>query len=464
MYDVFIIGGGPAGYVAAIKAAQLGMTAALAEDRKLGGTCLNRGCIPTKTLVHAASSYRSLSEMAYMGIDVPPASFDYGRMQAYKSRTLDTIRDGVSRLLQANHVEIYDGQAVVEAPDRVSVGGKTVEAEHILVAAGCRPSFPPIPGADGPGVFTSDFLLEQEHPFYKRLVIIGGGVVGIELAGVYADLGSEVTVIEGLDRILPILDREFSQNLSMILKKRGVSIYTASTVTAVERDGAELICRFSSKKGEMEARGDGVLMAAGRRPCTDGLFAPGFEPDMERGFIKVNARYESSLPGVYAVGDCNGIIQQAHAAEAQGAACVEYIAGRSAPSIDPDVVPICVYVEPEIACCGITADEAKQQGIPTVAGKYVMSGNAKIVMEHTERSFIKLVFHAQTDVLLGAQLMCPRATDIITELNTAVKNGLTSAQLLSALRPHPTFAEGITEAVEAAHGQAIHVMPAGRRG
>ena len=464
MYDVFVIGGGPAGYVGAIRAAQLGLTVALAEERELGGVCLNRGCVPTKALMHAADAYRRLRELPAMGVTVENAAFDYGRIHDYKRETVAKLRAGVEQLLKANGVTVYPVRARVAAPGRVRVGDELAEARHIQMAVGARPSVPPIPGAgDDPDVFTSDALLEDPDRFYQRLVIIGGGVIGVEMASIYSALGCQVTIIEAMDRLLPMMDREISQNLAMILKKRGVTVHTGASVTGICREGGALTCAFTDKKGRGAVQGDGVLISVGRRPNTEDLFEGDWGPETVRGFLRVNDRYETSVPGVFAVGDCNGILQLAHAAEAQAMACMEYIAGRGEASVDPHVVPACVYTDPEIACAGVTADEAKVRNIPTVTGKYVMNGSAKAVIEGTERSFVKLVFHAETDVLLGAQLMCPRATDLIAELTTAVVNGLTSRQLLAVLRPHPTFAEAVTEAVESAHGQAVHVMPARRR-
>ena len=463
MYDIFVIGGGPAGYTGAIRAAQLGLTVALAEERDLGGTCLNRGCVPTKALLHASGLYRQLGELEALGLSAAGVGFDYGKIHAYKDNTVAQLRGGIDQLLRGNGVTLYPARAQVAGPGRVSVGGEMVEARRILVAAGSVPALPPIPGAEDPDVVTSDQLLQEPDRFYRRLTIIGGGVIGVELASVYAALGCQVTIVEAMDRILPMMDREISQNTALILKKRGVAIHTGAMVSGITRNENGLTCAFSTKKGEGSALSDGVLISVGRRPNTAALFAEGCQPEMNRGFLQVNDRYETSLPGVCAVGDCNGRLQLAHAAEAQAMAAVEFIAGRAEPSVNPDVVPSCVYTDPEIGCVGLTADEARAREIPAAVGKYVMNGNAKVLLEGAERSFIKLVFHGETDVLLGAQLMCPRATDLIGELTCAVVNGLTSRQLLAALRPHPTFLEGVTEAVEAAHGQAIHVMPPRRR-
>ena len=312
MYDICIIGGGPAGYVGAIRAAQLGFTVALCEERDLGGTCLNRGCVPTKALMHASDAYRSLSAMASMGVCPGQASFDYAKIHAYKQATVDALRTGIQQLLQANKVQVIQARAQVLAPGKVQAGEEILEAKHILVATGSYPSIPPIPGArEDEDVCTSDALLEEPDRFYQRLIIIGGGVIGVEMASVYAGLGCQVTIIEALDRLLPMMDREISQNLSMILKKRGVQVYTGATVTGIVRGEGGLCCSFTTKKGEETALGDGVLISVGRRPNTNGLFAQGCAPAMERGFIQVDAGYQSSIPGIYGVGDCNGKLQLA---------------------------------------------------------------------------------------------------------------------------------------------------------
>ena len=490
MYDICMIGGGPAGYTGAIKAARLGMKTALVEADKLGGTCLNRGCIPTKALLHSADAYRNLEKYETMGIRIDGSSFDYERMHACKDETVTRLRDGVGALLKGNGVDVYPGRALVTAPARgqaepdgqeaaagpeetgkeaeparitVSRDGEApvvIEARSVVLATGCYPSIPPIPGADDKDVFTSDELLTDATRFYKRLVIIGGGVIGMEMAGIYRALHCEVTVLEAMDRILPMMDREISQNLAMILKKRGVAIQAGASVTGIRRTAEGLVCSYDSKKGSGEVVCDGVLISVGRRPATKDLFtAEGPAPELTpRGFVSVGDSYETSLPGIYAVGDCNGLCQLAHAAEAQAMACMEYIAGKEKAAINPSVVPSCVYTDPEIACVGLTADDAKKQGIPVLTGKYVMNANAKVMMEHTERSFIKLIFHKETKVLLGAQLMCPRATDMIAELADGVVHERTMEELLYALRPHPTFVEAVAEAIEAAEGKSLHSL------
>ncbi len=462
-YDLIVVGGGPGGYVSAIRAAQLGLKTALIEKGDLGGTCLNRGCVPTKTLMHTANLYREMLESGILGIQVEGQGYDFGQMHNRKNDVVEQLRDGIAQLLKANKVDVYQAAAVISDAHTVQAGEACLTAEHILIAAGSVPVVPPIAGAQLPNVVTSDALLEAQRVDCKKLLIIGGGVIGVEMASIYASLGKQVIIVEAAERILPLMDREISQNLSMILKKRGIEIYTSAMVSAIEPGESGLVCRFTDKKGEQSADADVVLLSVGRRPSTAGLFAEGFAVEYgPKGHIQVDEQFRTSVPSIFAVGDVIGGIQLAHAAEAQGIAAVEYISGMEQPSVNYQLVPSCVYTTPEIASVGITADEAKKAGREVITGKYVMNGNAKTVIEQQDRGFIKVVFDKETEALVGAQLMCARATDLIGELTTAVSLGLTREQLAHTMRPHPTFCEGITEAVEAAAGHSIHTAPSRR--
>lgn len=462
-YDLIVIGGGPGGYVAAIRASQLGMRTALVEKRELGGTCLNRGCIPTKTLMHTANLYREAGACETLGLELGQRSYDFARIHQRKNDVVSQLRDGIAQLLKANQVDVYAAAGQIVDGNTVKAGEKTLTAGHILIAAGSVPAVPPIKGADLPGVVTSDALLEEQGVDCQRLLIIGGGVIGVEMASVYASLGKAVTIVEAAERILPPMDREISQNLAMILKKRGVTVFTSAMVSEISQGDDGLVCHFTDKKGEQTAAADVVLISVGRRPCTAGLFADGFAVEQtERGFVAVDETFRTSVPTISAIGDVIGRMQLAHAAEAQGIAAVEFISGQKEASVNFDLVPSCVYTTPEIASVGITADDAKKAGREVVTGKYSMNGNAKTIIEQQDRGFIKVVFDKETDVILGAQLMCARATDLISELVTAVSLGLTRQQLGRTMRPHPTFCEGITEAVEAAGGHGIHTMPSRR--
>ena len=458
-YDLLVIGAGPGGFAAAVKAAQFGKKVALFESREPGGTCLNRGCIPTKALMHSSQLYQELKE-GVPGIALGSVEPDWASLAARKNQVVETLRDGYAFLLKGNKIDLIPEKAVITGPNTVRAGDETYEAPHILVAAGSIPSRPPIPGLDLPGVVTSDELLDDIAP-RDTMVIIGGGVIGVELATVWAAMGTHVIIVEALERILANLDREISQSVVMQLKKQGVEIYTSAMVSNLTREGDQVTVHFTYKGEEKSASAPTVLAAMGRRANTAGLF-DGVEVEMNRGMLVVNEKYETSLPSVLAIGDAIGGIQLAHKAEAEGVRAVELLYGDEAErSASP--IPSCVYTAPEIAQTGLTADECKAQGIPTLVGKYVMGGNGRTVIEGGGRTFMKVVFHAETHVLLGAQLLCHRATDIISELNTAVALGLTAEQMLQPVRPHPTFAEGITEAVEAAFGKSLHSAPARKR-
>lgn len=445
-YQLIVIGAGPGGYVAALKAAKLGLKTAVVENRDVGGTCLNRGCIPTKTLLHTSELLREAREGEKFGVSAQGASVDFAAAHRRKAEVTEKLRSGIEGLFKQKKVDLLRGTGTILAPGQVSVEGQTYTADKILIATGSIPSRPPIPGLEY--AITSDELLESQDKVYGSLVIIGGGVIGVEFASIYSALGCEVTVLEAMDRILPNMDREICQNLSMILKKRGVKIFPGAMVTSVEqREDGMRVVRYTLKDQPGEAVGEAVLCAIGRRPNTQGLFGEGFSVEMERGRILVDETFQTSVPGIYAVGDVSSKIQLAHAASAQGTACVERLAGEE-PLVDVSQVPSCIYTSPEIASIGITADEAKAAGRAVKVGKYVMFSNGKTVIVDGERGFIKIVADAETGVILGAQLMCERATDMLSQLTAAVVNGLTARQLLKVMRPHPTFEEGVGEALE----------------
>lgn len=460
-YDLIVIGGGPGGYEAALRAAKAGLKTLLVEEQGIGGACLNRGCIPTKTLMHASELYREAGRFEEFGLAAQAVAFDMAKMQARKAQVVDNLKSGIQQQLKTHKVEILQGHGMILGPGRVrvtlSAAGETaaeekiLETRRILIATGAVPAKPPIPGLDLPGIFTSDDLLDSDagRQVYDPLIIIGGGVIGVEMATIYNALGCQVTLLEALPRLLPAMDREISQNLSMILKKRGVQIFTGAKVTRVAQEGAGLVCHFESKESPQSLPAAGILVAIGRKPYTGGLFAPGVEPAVERGALVVDRDFQTSIPGIYAAGDVIGGIQLAHAAAAEGIVAVEGMAGLKL-GISLKAVPGCVYTNPEIASVGLTEDEAKAAGIAVIAGKSLMSANGKSVIENQDRGFIKLVFDKETEVLLGAQLMCARATDLISELTTALVNGLTRAQLAAVIRPHPTFSEAVTQAAEAA--------------
>ena len=450
-YQLLIIGAGPGGYVAALHAAKRGLRTAVIENREVGGTCLNRGCIPTKTLLHSSEIIAGINGGEKFGVGAERVHFDMSAIFARKREVSAKLSGGIEGMFRAAKVDLLRGTGTVTGSGTIKFvgeeGEKVITAERILLATGSVPARPPIPGLDLPGVLTSDELLEGCDHLYDSLVIIGGGVIGVEFATFYADLGCKVTIIEGLDRLLPNMDREVGQNLSMILKKHGVDVYTNSLVANVEKDGDALKVNFTNKDKALSVSGEAVLCAIGRRPYTEGLFADGVSVEMNGRSIRVDENYETSLPGVYAIGDVSSKIQLAHVASAQGTDCVERMVGGKGMT-DLSAVPSCIYCVPEIACVGITADEAKAAGREVVSGKYVMFSNGKTVIRDGDRAFMKVVADKATHVIVGAQFMCEHATDMISEMATAIVNGLTVEQMLKVLRPHPTFEEGVHDALE----------------
>ena len=446
-YDLIVIGAGPGGYEAAFEAADLGMKTALVEKEALGGTCLNHGCIPTKSLLHAAELYRQLKEAGPFGIRAEQITADGEQMQAQKNDVVAQLRKGIETTAAKKKIDVYRGTGTLLENRCVSVktadGEESLQGTHILLATGSRPALPPIPGMDLEGVVTSDELLERsEKP--ERLAIIGGGVIGVEFASLYAALGSSVTVIEAMPQLLPNLDREIAQSLKMLMKKRGVRVMTGARVQEIRKNGDGSL--GLNLEGEDPVEADLVLVSVGRRPNTENLFGDNGQPAMERGRILVNAYGETNLPGVYAVGDVTGGIMLAHAATAAGRNAVRHMAGMP-PCADVRYIPSCIYTEPEIACVGMSLDEAKAAGIQADSHKVLMTANGKTVLSGAERGYIRVVYEKESGKLLGAQMMCERASDMISEFTQALVSGLTLKDMQRAVRPHPTFCEAITEAV-----------------
>lgn len=473
-FDLIIIGSGPGGYVAAIKAAKLGKRVALIESRDIGGTCLNRGCIPTKTLMHSSHLYYEAQHLQEMGITIEGISLDHDKLRERKESVVSRMRQGIVGLLEANKVTILHGQARITGPKMIEVRSLLIDdesntskesslqelyAENILIATGSKPIIPRLEGTDLPGVITSDELLAMART-YQKLLIIGGGVIGIEFATIYQEMGYEVEIIEALDRILPGMDKEISQSIAMSLKKKGVIIHTKARVTGIQSEEEEtLVCEYTEKDTTHTTRAEGILLAVGRKANTEGLFADGLNIVMEGANIQVNEDFETSIPGIYAIGDVvNRAGQLAHAASAQGAFAVERMFGHMT-SINLSVIPSCIYTTPEAASVGMTEEEAVQAGYRVKVGKYPMLGNGKTLLSAGERGFIKIIADADTLRILGAVLLCDRATDMVSEFATAIVNGLTIKDMAAVIRPHPTYSEAITEAVEDVEGMAIHLMP-----
>lgn len=463
-FDLIIIGGGPGGYTAAIRGAQLGMKVAVVEKKKLGGTCLNEGCIPAKALIHASSLYREMRSCERFGLFAGEVNYDFEKMTIYKEESAHLFRKEVREEFQKLGITLIHGKGKVSSFKKVEVTDpegktRTLETKNILLATGAAPRKPDIPGIDLPEVLTSVQLLAERKESIDRLVIMGGGVIGVELATVFNAIGTEVTIVEASDRLLAPMDREISESLTALLTNRGIKVCLNSKVEKIEKEQEGLSCLVHMEEAQKEfmVKADNVLVSVGRKAYTEGLFENYIPIRMEHGAIYVDDNFKTTVPNVYAIGDVTGGVQLAHVAAAQGKYVVEKMMDQ-APSVritfvphcsfQPlSVIPSCIYVKPEIASVGLTEDEAVRRGIPVRCGKYVMEKNGMNIITRGENGFIKVVFSADSDALLGAQMMCPRATDMIGEMATAIVNNMTSGQLLLAMRAHPTYNEAIGEAV-----------------
>ncbi|MEF2833981.1 MAG: dihydrolipoyl dehydrogenase [Clostridia bacterium] len=453
-YDLVIIGAGPGGYEAAYEAADFGMKVALVEKDLVGGTCLNRGCVPTKTMMHSSDAYRIATRSANIGVSAEGVKADLNRIIDRKCQVSETLRDGIMFLLKKKKVDFVAGTAKVTDGHTVEISGNDevseLTAANIMIATGSEPATPPIPGADLPGVLDSTGLLDLRGEIMKDFVIIGGGVIGIEFATIYSDLGTNVTVVEAMDRLLPNMDKELGRSLKMNFKNRGIDTHTNAMVEKIEERNGRLVCFYKEKDKVREVEADHILVCTGRRPVTKGVFSEELEEKLlgARGFLQVDDCYRTEIPSIYGSGDAIGGTMLAHTATAEGRNAVAIMNGKE-PEINMNVVAGCIYTSPEIASVGLTQDEAKEEGIDVITKKFPTSANGKTIIEELDRGFIKLVASKEDHTLLGAQLMCGRATDIIGELAVAIANGLTIEEVANTIHPHPTFVEAVCEAARA---------------
>ena len=447
-YDIAVIGAGPGGYTAAAKAGRLGRSVVLFEKSQLGGTCLNRGCIPTKALLHSAELLGDIKDAGRFGIRVGDVAADQKAMHQRKNEIVESLRGAIGKLMKAAKVEVVAGMAQITAPSVISCNGIEYEAENIIVAAGSQPAMPPIPGSDSSGVYTSNDLLEGEGKAFKSLVIIGGGVIGVECASIYLNLGCQVTIVELAEHILPPMEKEIAQRLVMKLKRMGAVLEASCKVQAISGEAGSMSVTYLDKKGkEQVACAEAVLMAAGRRAAIEGLFGEGMAPEMNRGALVADADGRTSIPGLYVIGDAMaGNIQLAHVAAAQGENVIDVIGGGRG-TVDMKVVPSCVYTCPEIASVGLSQEQAKERGLSVVVKKLPTGSNGKSLIAGGDGGFVKLVA-AEDGTLLGAQLVCDRATDLIGELAVAVRLGLKLEDIAATIHPHPTFVEMIGQAAK----------------
>ncbi len=455
-YDLTVIGGGPGGYVAAIRASQLGLKVAVIEERQMGGTCLNRGCIPTKSLLHSVEVFQTAKTSFEYGIVAGEVQFDFEKIMAKKDSVVKKLRSGVEFLVKNNVGTIINGFGYIKDKNTIEVTGKepqTINTEKIIIATGSRPSRPQISGFDSEKVLDSDSLLDLKT-CPERLVIIGGGVIGVEFATVFNSLGKDVTIIEMMDEILPGVDCEISSAIRKSLVKKGIKIYTSSTVTSIETK-QHTECVFKINGVEQKETCDVVLVAIGRKPNSEGIGLENLGIVLEKGFIKVNEKLETSVPSVYAIGDVTGKVMLAHVASAQGLIAAANAAGKN-QKMDYSIVPGCIYTSPEIATVGLTEAEAIKQGNKVKVGRFPVSANGKSMIMGETEGLVKIVTDETTGEILGTHILAPRATDMIGEMCLAMKLESTVEELSSTIHPHPTVNEIIMEAAHDVEGLCVH--------
>ncbi len=456
-FNVIVLGGGPGGYEAAIRCSQLGLKTALIEARDLGGTCLNRGCIPTKSLLHSAEVYETAKSAASYGVTVgDDVTFDYKVMAAHKDQTIVKLRKGIAALEKAHGVKVITGFGVLQDANTVEIGDQVVTAEKIILATGSAPVRPPIPGIDGENILTSDEVLSlTECP--ESMVIIGGGVIGMEFASLYSALGKKVTVLEMMPSILPGIDTEITQQLAGLLKKKGVDIITSAQVLSLN-GGQRVEVKYQKDATEFSVSGECCLVCVGRKPMTSGIGLETLGMSLERGFIQIDDRMQTSVPDIYAIGDITGKIQLAHVASAQGLVAAANCNGQG-DSLNYKIVPSCIYTNPEIATVGMTEEQALKEGKTVKVGRFNMPSNGKTMVMGVQTGVMKIVTESCTGEILGAQMFAPRATDMIGEIAAVMKCEGTIEELAATIHPHPTVCEAIMEAAHDVHGLCCHAMP-----
>lgn len=455
-YQIAIIGGGPGGYVAALRAAKEGKTVSLIEADHLGGTCLNRGCIPSKTLLRHAEVIEDIKEAKSWGIETGELTLSLEKMMARKDQVIKRLRMGIGSLLKAGKVDVYQGIGTVHPDKSIIISGtedQTIKADSIILATGSVPFVPPIPGTEVVPYHTSDTIFGlTEIP--ESIVIIGGGVIGVEFACILNSLGTKVTVVEMADRLVPMEDPDATAALRKALKKKGISILTETKVESLAMNQAEKVVRISDKAGKAsELLCSEILIAVGRRPNLSGIADLALH--MNGPFVDVNEHMETSAPGIYAVGDLVGGWQLAHVASAEGTVAALNASGQRVP-VDYRVVPRCVYTQPEIASVGLTEEEARQKGYQVKVEIYQHGANGKaMAMEHKD-GFVKLIAEEKYGEILGVVLVGAHVTEMIAAPSAFMSMEGTVEEMAHMIYPHPAVSETLMEAAAAWLGKGVH--------
>ncbi len=458
-FDIGIIGAGPGGYVAAIRAAQLGARVALIEKERVGGVCLNWGCIPTKAMISSIELLLDIERAAEFGVVVSEPGFDFPTMMRRKDEVVERLVSGVESLLEAHKVEVIYGRAELVSPTRIKVAGKSprdVEVGKIIIATGSTPAKPPVPGIDLPGVVDSKDIVSLEEP-PRDLLIVGGGVIGMEFAGIFNALGSKVTVIEMLPALLPPVDEELRRRYLQLVRRQGVEVHLRSRLKEIRQVDRLLEVVYEGPQGDGVVDAEMVLVSTGRVPYTGGLDLKEMGVSTENGAIVVDEHMSTSVRGVYAIGDVTGGWLLAHVASREGEVAVEHALGRES-IMDYRAVPNCVFTLPEIAGVGLTEQEAKEQGIPYKKSRFPFSASGRALAMGQPTGLVKMICEADGGKILGLHIMGLHATDIIAEGALAIQMGATAGDIIETIHAHPTLPEAVREAALGQADGPIHIL------
>ncbi|MBU4312868.1 MAG: dihydrolipoyl dehydrogenase [Candidatus Omnitrophica bacterium] len=437
-YDLAVIGSGPCGYVAAIRAAQLGMKACVLEKDKVGGVCLNRGCIPTKALSASATALYDIRRAGEFGIDVKDHELNFKKVLERKDNIVKKLSSGIEMLMKANKIDVIKAESRIKDKTRIAAGNEEIEAKNILIATGSSPIQLEGMEFDGGQILSSSDMLSLEK-VPKSITIVGGGVIGCEFASIFRTFGSEVTIVEMMDQLLPNEDEEIAKKLEQIFKKRGIKVFTKTRAEEIKENSVK------------------TLVSVGRSANSKGIGIENIGIESDKGWIRVDREFRTNVKNIYAAGDVIGGILLAHVASREGICAIEAMSGKEA-RIDYNAVPNCIFTHPEIASVGLTVNKAKEKGMDARARKFLFSAIGKAHVLGETEGFIKFVVDNKTDKILGAQLIGPHATELIAELSLCVQFGITSEKLASVIHAHPTLSEAIQETSKAVHNRAIHSL------
>ncbi|WP_340154297.1 dihydrolipoyl dehydrogenase [uncultured Winogradskyella sp.] len=455
-YDIIVLGSGPGGYVAAIRASQLGLKTAIIEKESLGGICLNWGCIPTKALLKSAQVFEYLKHAEDYGLKVQGAEHDFDAVVKRSRGVADGMSNGVKFLMKKNKIDVIEGFGTLKTGKKIDVDGTEYSADHIIIATGARSRELPSLPQDGKKVigYRQAMSLETQP---KKLIVVGSGAIGVEFAYFYNSMGTEVTIVEYLDKIVPVEDNEVSKQLERSFKKNGIKIMTSAEVTSVDTSGKGVKATVKTKKGEEILEADILLSAVGIKSNIENIGLEDVGIAVDRDKILVNSFYQTNIPGYYAIGDVTPGQALAHVASAEAILCVEKIAGQHVEALDYGNIPGCTYCTPEIASVGLTEEQAKAQGLDVKIGKFPFSASGKASAAGNKEGFVKVIFDAKYGEWLGCHMIGAGVTDMIAEAVLGRKLETTGHEVLKTVHPHPTMSEAVMEAVAAAYDEVIHL-------